>query len=239
MISHAGLELVLLALAWAATLAVRPWRLLRPHEGRVPLATPFLASLTVLPWIWSWPGLAALPLPLHWSGAPLVVLLVGWPLAIPVITLAGLTTMFTAGHSLWQALSLVVWSGLLPATLVLALGYAVRRAFGPNPVAYMLGRAFFVPMVALGGCGLVAALLAGGLTGDSRGLQQVAIGLLSMGEASWTCAIASFLVAYRPQWLATWSDPLYLGRSPRGLRSTRAPLPARARIAPPPPSPPR
>jgi uncharacterized membrane protein len=225
MVSRAALELILLVLAWAATLAVRPWRLLRPHEGRVPLATPFLAALTVLPWLWSWPGLAALPLPLHWSGAPLVVLLVGWPLAIPVITFAGLSTMLTAGHSFWQALSLVVWTGLIPATLVLALGYGVRKAFGPNPVAYMLGRAFFVPMLALGGCGLVAALLTHGLQGNTGGLQKIAIGLLSMGEASWTCAIASFLVAYRPQWLATWSDAMYLGRRP----ATRA----RAPVLPP------
>lgn len=239
MISRAALELILLGLAWAATLSVRPWRLLRSHEGRVPLATPFLACLTVLPWLWSWPGLAALPLALHWSGAPLVVLLVGWPLAIPVITLAGLATMLTAGHSLWQALSLTVWTGLVPATLVLALGYGVRKAFGPNPVAYMLGRAFFVPMLALGACGLAGALLTHGLTGDTGGLQKVAIGLLSMGEASWTCAIASLLVAYRPQWLATWSDTLYLGRPSRAPLPARAAVPARARVAPPPPAPPR
>lgn len=237
--SSTGLEIVLLGLAWAAALAVGPWRLLRAHEGRVPLATPFLASLTVLPWLWSWPGLAALPLPLHWSGAPLVVLLVGWPLAIPVITLAGLATLLTVGHSPWEALSLTVWSGVLPATMVLALGYGVRKAFGPHPVAYMLGRAFFVPLLALAACGGLAALLTGGLAGNTRGLQTVAIGLLALGEASWTCAIASFLVAYRPQWLATWSDTLYLGLPARAPGAARAPLGAPARMAPPPPSPPR
>ncbi|HEY0822332.1 MAG TPA: energy-coupling factor ABC transporter permease [Ramlibacter sp.] len=239
MTSRAAFEVLLLALAWAATLAVRPWRLLRPHEGRVPLATPFLACLTVLPWLWSWPGLAALPIPLHWSGAPLVVLLLGWPLAVPVITLAGLATLFTAGHGLAQALSLTVWTGLVPATLVLAMGYGVRKAFGPNPVAYMLGRAFFVPMLALGACGLAAALLADGLAGSTGGLQKVAIALLAMGEASWTCAIVSFLVAYRPQWLATWSDAMYRGRPARKPAAARVPVPAPARIAPPPPSPPR
>src|SRR5436305_3103649 len=65
-------EFLLLALAWAACLSVRPWRLLRRYgEQHAPLVTPFLACLTILPWLWSWPGLAALPLPLHWSGAPL------------------------------------------------------------------------------------------------------------------------------------------------------------------------
>lgn len=222
MISRAAAELLLLVLAWAVALSVQPWRLLRPRDGKVPLATPFLAALTVLPWLWSWPGLAALPLPLHWSGAPLVVLLLGWPLAIPIVTAAGLSTMVTAGYDFWHALSLTVWSGLLPATLVLALGHGIRKAFGPNPAAYMLGRAFFVPMLALAACGAAAALLSHGLQGDTREVQKVAIALLAMGEASWTCATASFLVAYRPQWLATWSDAMYLRRPP-GTRA-RAPV---------------
>ncbi|HEX2545853.1 MAG TPA: hypothetical protein VHL79_13295 [Ramlibacter sp.] len=212
MASRAGVEVILLVLAWAAVLAVRPWRLLRPFEGQVRLATPLLAALTVLPWLWAWPALASLPLPMRWSGAPLVVLLVGWPLAIPVVTVAGLATILTSGASFAQALSLTVWVGVLPATATLILGYAVRKGFGPHPVAYMLGRAFLVPMVALGACGLLAAALGpawNGITGD---LQRIAVALLAMGESAWTCALVSLLVAYRPHWLATWSDAMYLGR---------------------------
>jgi uncharacterized membrane protein len=208
-----ALETLLLVLAWAATLAVRPWRLLRPVDGQVRLATPLLAALTVLPWLWSWPGPVALSL--HWSGAPLAVLLVGWPLAVPVLTVAGLSTLFTLGHSPAEALSLTVWAGLLPATLVLLLGHGVRKAFGQHPVAYLLGRSFFVPMLALGACGLLVAVLDHALQGPTGNLQRVAVALLAMGEASWSCAIVSMLVAYRPQWLATWSDPLYLGRPAR------------------------
>lgn len=222
MVSHFALEALLLVLAWAAVFAVRPWRLLRPHEREVPLATPLLASLVVVPWLWSWPGLAALSLPLHWSAAPLVVLMLGWPLAVPVFTVAGLSTIVSNGASLAEALSLTVWSGVLPATLVLVLGYGVRKAFGHHPVAYMVGRAFFVPMIALGACGIAAALLSHGLDGATGGLQRVAVALLAMGEASWTCAIVSLLVAYRPQWLATWSDVAYLGR-PARVRSAARP----------------
>ena len=210
-----ALHALLLAMAWAAALLVRPWRLLRPHEGRVPLATPLLASLAVLPWLWAWPGLGALPLAIHWSGAPLLVLLVGWPLAVPVLTVAGLSTIFTVGASVGQALSLTVWAGLLPATLVLALGHAVRMALGPHPLAYMLGRAFFVPMLALAACGFVAAWLGHGLGGTHGELRRIAIALMAMGEASWSCAVVSLLVAWRPRWLATWSEPLSPGRRPR------------------------
>src|SRR3954468_6794057 len=125
MVSRFALELILLVLAWAATLAVRPWRLLRSGSGPSPLATPLLAALTILPFVWAWPGWSALPLALRWSGAPLAVLTLGWPLAVPVLTFAGLSTMFTTGADLAHALSTTVWSGLLPATLVLLLGHGV------------------------------------------------------------------------------------------------------------------
>lgn len=225
MVSRVAVEALLLLLAWACALAVRPWRLLQPWQGQVRLATPFLAALTVVPWLWSWPGPAALALPLHWSAAPLVVLLLGWPLAIPLLTVAGLSTMVTLGHPWWQALSVTVWSGVLPATLMLVLGHGVRKAFAPNPVAYLLGRAFFAPMVALGLCSLLAAWLGQGFQAPLASLQRVAMGLLAMGEASWSCALVSLLVAYRPQWVATWSETLYLGRPAR----TRTPALSRRR----------
>ena len=225
--ARVALEAVLLVLAWAASVAVRPWRLLARYDGQLPpLVTPFLGCVTVLPWLWSIPGLAALPLPLHWSGAPLVVLLVGWPLAVPVITLAGLATLLTTGASLEHALAITVWSGLLPATLVLLLGHGVRKAFGAQPLAFMLGRAFLVPMATLAGCGFTAAALTHGLQGPTADLQRVAVFLLAMGEASWTCAVVSLLVAYRPKWLATWSDDLYLRRPPARQR-IRAEAPRR------------
>lgn len=221
-----GIELSLLVLAWAASLSVQPWRLLRRYDGQMPpLATPFLACATILPWLWSFPGLAALPLPLHWSGAPLVALVVGWPLTIPIVTLAGLSTMFTNGASFAHALSLTVWAGVLPATLVLLFGHGVRKAFGTNPLAYMVGRAFFVPMLTLAACGFTAAVLGHTLQGPTAQLQRVAIALLAMGEASWSCALVSLLVVYRPQWLATWSDSVYLRRPAR--QRVRAQVPRR------------
>jgi hypothetical protein len=206
-----GCALVLIALCLAASAVLRPWRQLQ--GGR--LATPLLALLTLLPWLWSWPGLAAQPLPLHWSAAPLAVLLVGWPLAVPLLVFAGLATMLITGASVAQALASIAWYGLLPATATLLLGHGVRRSFGTHPVAYLLGRAFLVPFAALLACGLVAAAAGPALPGGSGEMKAVVALLLAMGEAAWTCAIASLLVAYKPQWLATWSDALYLPRPAR------------------------
>jgi uncharacterized membrane protein len=210
----AALSITLVVLALAASLAVRPWRLLRGGD----LATPLLASLALLPWLWSWPALAGMPLALQWSAAPLAVLLLGWPLAIPVLVVAGFGTMLTTGATFTEALTLTLWSGVLPATAVLLLGQGVRKAFGHHPFAYLMGRAFAVPLLALLACSVCAAAFGQGFLAQGGSMQVVASLLLAMGEAAWTCAVASVLVACRPQWLATWSDRLYLSR----------PLPVRA-----------
>ncbi|HXD39264.1 MAG TPA: hypothetical protein VN649_01790 [Ramlibacter sp.] len=202
-------DLALLAVALAAALVMRPWRLLRAGSAHPGLSTPFLAMLTIVAWLWSWPAAAAVPV--QWSGAALAVLTLGWPLAVPVLAVAGLSTMATAGLSWAEALSATIWLGLMPATAVLVLGQAVRAALGTHPVVYLLGRAFAVPLVALFVCTLGAAVTGQGLAAQDGEIQVVAAFLLALGETSWTCAIASILVAWRPQWLATWSDVLYLG----------------------------
>lgn len=205
------LQLALLALALAAALLVRPWRLLRSSPDHPGFLTPALAALTLLAWLWAWPGQSGMPLPLQWSGAPLAVLLLGWPLAVPVFLLAAASTVFTAGASWSEAVAAAACFGLLPGTATLALGRAIRRAFGTHPVAYLAGRAWLSTLLVVGLCSLAN----GGMQQVSADLRWVAALLVGMGEASWTCGAAALLVAYRPLWLATWSDRLYLGPPPR------------------------
>jgi uncharacterized membrane protein len=203
------LEAILLLCALAASLALQPWRMLRGGGAMPPLATPLLASLVLLPWLWAWPVGADLPMPLQWSGAALAVLMLGWPLAIPVLALAGASTMLTAGAPIEEAISTTVWSGVLPATAVLLMGHAVRRAFGTHPLAYIVGRAYAVPLAAVFFSVVTSAWAGGGISGDDEAAFVVAF-LMAMGEAAWTCALASLLVAWQPAWLATWSDERYL-----------------------------
>jgi uncharacterized membrane protein len=215
------IQVVLLGVAVAAALSVRPWRIVDWHARGPSLAAPLLVSLMVLPWLWSWTSGADLPVGLRFSGAPIAMLVLGWPLAILVLAVSGLGTLVTADATLVQALELTILSGVLPATAMLILGHLVRLAFGQHPVAYLMGRAFAVPLVVLALCGLLAnglgqpasALLVG------KDMQAVATLLLALGEASWTAALAAMLVALRPQWLATWSGARYL----HGRRVARTP----------------
>jgi uncharacterized membrane protein len=205
-------QVAVLAAALAIALSLRPWRLVDWQARGPSLATPLLASLIVLPWLWSWTSGADLPAGLRFSGAPVAMLLLGWPLAIPVLAVAGASTVVTAGTTVPQALELTVMSGVLPATAMLVLGHVVRMAFGQHPVAYLMGRSFGVPLVVLALCGLMAN--GWGFTAPAlpvgKDMQAVATLLLALGEASWTAALAAMLVALRPQWLATWSDARYL-----------------------------
>jgi uncharacterized membrane protein len=204
------LEAVLLVCALAASVALQPWRMLQGGGAMPPLATPLLASLFLLPWLWAWPVDAGLPVPLQWSGAALAVLMLGWPLAIPVLAVAGASTMLTAGASTLDAISATVWFGVVPATVVLLLGHAVRRAFGTHPLAYIVGRAYAVPMAAVFFCVVISAWADAGVAAADDATAFVVAFLLAMGEAAWTCAVASLLVAWQPGWLATWSDERYL-----------------------------
>ena len=202
------LEALLVALAWVAALLAQPWRMLR----RTPLITPLLAILVILPWMWALPRLHAMPLQLQWSGACLAVLLLGWPLAIPALTLVALIAALVAQTPMDSLVAQLAWQGVVPATLALGLGALVRRWIGTHPFVYLLGRAFLGTAV----CAFTAATLsqwAGhSLQGIDPGLALVARWLMSWGDAFVTGLVAAVFVAFKPQWLATWSDGLYLRR---------------------------
>jgi len=203
-----ALELVLVASALALSLALRPWRLLA--GGR--LLTPLLATLSLLPWLWALPKLQAMPLQLEWSGACLVLLMLGWPLAIPVLCLTAVLAAWIAPIDSSQALGMAAWLGVVPATLALGVGVALRRLLGPHPFIYVLGRAFLGSALCLFAAGLLRQLTGHALPGVASELSMVAQWLTAWGDAVVTGMLTAIFVAYRPQWLATWSDALYLRR---------------------------
>ena len=202
------LELSLLAAALVASVLMRPWRLLASGA----LVSPLLGCLVVLPWLWALPRLHTMPLRLQFSGACAVTLMLGWPLAVPVLLavalLAGLIAPVPWDVQLAQAL----WQGVLPATLALLVGAALRRWTGEHPFVYILGRAFLGTVVSLFAAGSLAQLAGYELPQIDSGLSLVARWLMAWGDAFMTGMIAALFVAFRPQWLATWSDRLYLDK---------------------------
>ncbi len=200
------LNLVLLAAALAVALALRPWRLLAGGN----LLSPLLGALVILPWLWALPALHAMPLQLRWSGACLVVLMLGWPLAVPALVAVGAVTLALAPMGPAQALDVTVWQGIVPATLALGLGAAIRRWIGAHLFVYVLGRGFLGTVACVFASGLLAQWTGHVLPSVDTGLSLVVRWLMAWGDGFVTGLVAAVFVAFRPQWLATWSDRLYL-----------------------------
>lgn len=197
---------VLLALSLATALWLRPWRLLRGGA----LVSPLLGCLATLPWLWALPRMDTLPLAMHWSFACLVLLMLGWPLAVPtlcaVAVLAGLL-----GDQTWEVvLLLAFWRGVLPATLALGLGALIRRTVGAHLFVYVLGRGFLGSAACLFAASALLQWAGPTQPGLDKELSLVAHWLTAWGDAIVTGMLTAIFVAFKPQWLATWSDSLYL-----------------------------
>ena len=212
------LEACLIAMALVMSLWLRPWRMLSrqalgkdgPSEPS-PLVTPLLATLVVLPWLWALPTLHRMPLQLQWSGACLVVLMLGWPLAIPaLVAVGGIAAVLSPSLDWADAVGTIAWQGVVPATLALALGAVIRRLIGTQPFVYVLGRAFLGTAVCLFLANVLGQWSGHSLPGVEGDLSLVARWLMAWGDAFVTGMLTAIFVAFKPEWLATWSDRLYL-----------------------------
>lgn len=190
----------------AAALLMRPWRQLAQAE----LWTPLLAALVLLPWLWALPRLHAMPLQLQLSGAVLVLLCVGWPLAVWVLLAVSLIGDWLAPQTLDAQVRDLFFLGILPATLALGLGASLRRWLPHHPFIYILGRGFLGTALCLFASRTLQTLTGPPSEEVSTGLSLVAQWLMAWGDAFLTGLMAAILVAFKPQWLATWSDRLYL-----------------------------
>ena len=213
------LEALIILLALAGALAARPWRMLasrkplahETHGNASALWTPLCATLVFLPWMWALPTLHAMPLQLQWSGACMVVLMLGWPLAIPALVAVGAIACLLSPAMGWpDALGAIAWQGVTPATLALILGAMVRRFLGTHLFVYVLGRAFLGTVLCLFASGALYQWSGHPLPGVGDELSLVARWLMAWGDAFVTGMLTAIFVAFRPQWLATWSDRLYL-----------------------------
>ena len=205
------LEAALLLLAIVLALWLRPWRGL----SALSLPWPWVVTAAVMPFLWALDGLTGVALSPRLSGAALLVLLAGWPLTVLALLPAAIVAALVGPLDWTEALHRGVWFGLLPASLMLALGAAVRQWLPRHPATYRLGRGCAAVLVACG----VAALSFTWLRRDPNGAvdaSMVAALLGAWGETVITAWVVALGVACRPHWLATYSDRLYWPNAARG-----------------------
>ena len=195
---------VLVAIVLAA--AMRPWRGL---QGMAP-PWPWLARWAALPLLWSADKWAQVPVLQPLSGACLLMLMAGWPMAVLALVPVALIATLMGGLSGAEGLERLLWLGIAPATLALGLGAGIRRWLPHHLFVYILGRGFFASQLALAASGWLALAWDGAPSGTHA--EDLAMGrwLTAWGDAFLTGMIVSIFVALRPQWLATYSDRLYL-----------------------------
>ncbi len=198
------IDLCLAALAVGVALWLRPWRAVPP--GGPPW--PWWLLWALLPLFWGLDRHASALAP-PMSFAPLFTLMAGWPLAMLGLVPVALVTLLAGDLTGAGALHRLVWLGAVPGSLSLAFGAALRRWLPHHLFVYILGRGFLGTLLA----GLLAGWGALALQGQAvGGAFYVARALAAFGEAFLTGMVVAVLVAFRPQWLATYTDRLYLPR---------------------------
>ena len=205
------LDGLLAVAALAAALAVRPWRAL-PAGGP---PWPWLAWWALLPMLWSADRLSAMPLAQALPGSCLLALMAGWPLAMLALVPTALLAMVLAGMPFDDALHRFVWLGVLPASIALGLGMALRRWLPHHLFIYILGRGFFATALANVAAGVTSAALTGSPTGTTTADLMLARGLVAWGDAFLAGMMTAIFVAFRPHWLATYADRIYLPARPK------------------------
>lgn len=199
------LNLLIAAVCVALALWLRPWRMLRG-----PLLTPALAAVVLLPWVWLLPQKMPQGLQVQLSGACLLVLMLGWPLAVLVLAAVAAVVWQVGQSTAEQVLVQWVWIGLVPATIALGIGGALRRWLPAHLFIYTLGRAFMGTAMAMFLAGVLLEWLSGLAGQPPREQAMVARWLMAWGDAFLTGMAGAIFVAFVPQWLATWSDERYL-----------------------------
>lgn len=198
------LNLLLAAMAVAVAGALRPWRVLRG------MPWPALAWWLLLPLWWSVDLLSAQPVLQPLAGSCLLMLMLGWPMAVLMLLPVAAGVVLLADASLAEALHRLVWLGLVPISLALGLGALLRRWLPHHLFVYILGRGFFATGVAVAGAGALSVLLNGTPAGVAPEDLVLARLLAASGDAFITGMLVAIFVAFRPHWLATYADRIYL-----------------------------
>lgn len=169
-------------------------------------------AVIALPLLWGFNVPVAQGLTLHLFGVPIFIWMFGRRLAMAGVALS--VVAYTGMHAgLWGNLGINL---LLLALVPAYCGDAVMRATGrflpKNIFIYLLGNGFFGTLAVLAVSGLMAmgthvALIAG------LPLQADAVAymlLLAWGEAFLTGLLLTIFTVYRPEWVLTFDDEVYL-----------------------------
>lgn len=204
--------LALLVLAFAIRTA--PWRGLHKQD----LLNVWMGMCVGVMVLWSIKTGIKPGLNFHLLGATLLTLMFGARLALVGLAVA-LLGVTLAGMSGWSSLGVnLLLTGVLPVTFSYLLYAVVDRKLPNHLFVYIFVNAFIGAGLAIALSGLAATLLLAlsGVYSSAYLVDNYLPYFILMGwsEAMMTGMLVTLLTAFRPQWLATFSDERYLRRRP-------------------------
>lgn len=197
------------ALLWC--LATAPWR-----DLALPTRQHGWMGLTVaLLLAWSMRASPAHGMDLHFVGASLAALMFGARLAAAALAVV-LAVLALTGQIAPDSLALQgITYTLLPALLTVAIQRLVEALLPRNVFVYIFATGFAGTLAVNA---LATAAFAGmawqfGLVSEAQAVDYLSYRLLlCWGESMLTGMLAAVFVAYRPQWMTTFRDKIYLAR---------------------------
>jgi uncharacterized membrane protein len=199
--------LIAIAVLWRAIIRA-PWQ--RMHAPTV--LSAWCAFIIVLPLLWRFGVPLARGLELHLLGLSLFALMFGPRFAKIGIALA--TVAYTAMYDgLWANLGVNLFLlAIFPAWSSASLLYATQRFLPHHIFIYLFANGFFGAMlvVALTNLAGLATFELGTLSSPVADGTIPYLLLLAFGEAFLTGFMLTILTVYRPQWVMTFDDRMYL-----------------------------
>ncbi len=199
-------HLIWLAVLGAAVFAA-PWSRLRNDET----SHVWLGAIVAVSLLWGI-GAQVQDLRFHLLGATILTLMFDWPLALVALAAGAAAATVTAPAG-WQTYSLhALVAGALPVASSRAVLRLAERFLPRHLFVYLFVGAFFsggLAMLVSGSAAMLLQTAAGVQVSDDALAMWL---LLAFGEATLSGMILTLAVVYRPQWVATFDDSLYLGR---------------------------
>ncbi|RMH93379.1 hypothetical protein EBB59_05735 [Lysobacter pythonis] len=148
---------------------------------------------------------------LHFLGAAIATLMFGARFALVALAVVSAAWALLGGVWLgwgWDFLA----NDALPVAVTVVIGALVVRKLPAHIFIYVFGNGFFAAALSMAASVLVKAFVTDWLGGDATPY-LIAMMPMSFGEAFFTGGVMALVVAYRPQWCASFDDAKYLTRS--------------------------
>jgi uncharacterized membrane protein len=201
---------LIFVLCLALALRLTPWRKFRDLEQ----LNVFLGTVVALILLWHMDAQVQPGLSFHLLGVTAMTLMFGWSLAVIGASLALLGVTLNAGTG-WEGFALnAILSGIVPASLTQVLLILIRWYLPKHFFVYVLVNGFLTAGVVGVATGYLAAfllVLSGAYSfADLSESVLPFFPLMFMPEAFLNGWILAVLVAFKPQWVYSFSDEQYL-----------------------------